>query len=166
MTGPFLGGRNKAMLKYTEIALSHREVPNEAALCIYISGCLNRCADCHYPELQRPDYGELLSVHYTDIIDLYLCQATCVCFLGEGSCEAEEKEELRRYAAYAAGKGLRTCLYSGRDVDIEPWMHAFDYVKVGSYKPAFGPLDSPSTNQRMFRKESDTFRDITSLCRL
>ena len=151
------------MLKYTEIALSHREVPNEVALCIYISGCLNRCVDCHYPELQRSDYGDLLSVHYPNIIDLYLRQATCVCFLGEGSCDEAEKEELRRYSAYAKEKGLKTCLYSGRDVDIEPWMYAFDYVKVGSYQPALGSLDSSSTNQRMFRNESGVFRDITSV---
>ena len=151
------------MLKYTEVALSHREVPNEIALCIYLSGCLNRCPDCHYPELQRSDYGDFLSAYYADIIDLYLRQATCVCFLGEGSCGVEEREELQRYAAYAKTKGLKTCLYSGRDVDIEHWMYCFDYVKVGSYQPLLGPLDYPSTNQRMFHKEAGAFKDITSV---
>ena len=151
------------MLKYTEVALSHREVPGEVSICIYISGCLNRCTDCHYPELQQADYGDPLSFYYSDIIDLYLRQATCVCFLGEGSCSAEDVDALQRYAAYARDKGLKTCLYSGRDVDIEPWMYCFDYVKLGSYQPTLGPLDSPTTNQRMFRKGTNAFRDITNL---
>ena len=150
------------MLNYTEVALSHREVPGEVSICIYISGCLNRCAGCHYPELQKIDYGDPLSIYYSDIIDLYLRQATCVCFLGEGSCKVEDVNELQRYAAYARIKGLKTCLYSGRDVDIEPWMHCFDYVKVGSYQPLLGSLDHPSTNQRMFHKEAGAFKDITS----
>lgn len=151
------------MLKYIEVALSPLEVPQETALCIYISGCLHRCKDCHYPELQLPDYGEALSDHYADILDLYLRQASCVCFLGEGRCGSEEKEEFRQFVACAKEKGLKTCLYSGRDVDIEPWMHIFDYLKLGSYQPSRGPLSSPSTNQRMFRKEGDVFWDITSL---
>lgn len=151
------------MLKYIEVALSPLEVPRETALCIYISGCPHRCRECHYPELQLPDYGEDLSDHYTDIIDLYLSQATCVCFLGEGRCGSEEKDEFQRFSAYAKAKGLKTCLYSGRDVAIEPWMQSFDYLKLGSYQPSRGPLSSPTTNQHMFRKEGDVFRDITAM---
>lgn len=124
---------------------------------------MNRCVDCHYPELQQPDYGDSLANHYTAIVDLYIRQATCICFLGEGSCSEDEREELQRYAAFARERGLKTCLYSGRDVDIEPWMHVFDYVKVGSYKPAYGPLNSSSTNQKMYRKEGSAFVNITSV---
>jgi len=151
------------MLNYIEVALSHLEVPGETSICIYISGCLNRCADCHYPDLQRNDYGDPLSANYFNIVDLYLRQATCVCFLGEGACGNEERDELQRYATYAQGRGLKTCLYSGRDVDIEQWMHVFDYVKVGSYKSSCGPLNSPLTNQRMFRQEEFGFQDITAV---
>lgn len=151
------------MLKYTEIALSHLEVPNETALCIYLSGCLHRCEHCHYPELQLPDYGDDLSAHYAEIIDLYLSQATCVCFLGEGKCGSEEKDEFGNFVSCAQAKGLKTCLYSGRDVEIEPWMQVFDYLKLGSYQPSRGPLSCLSTNQRMFRKNGDAFLDITSL---
>ena len=151
------------MLKYIEVALSPLEVPQEMALCIYISGCPYCCKECHYPELQMPDYGEMLSDHYVNIMELYLSQATCVCFLGEGGCGSEEREEFQRFVTCAKAKGLKTCLYSGRDVDIEPWMHIFDYLKLGSYQPSRGPLSSPSTNQRMFRKEGDVFWDITSL---
>ena len=59
------------MLYYTEICLSPYEVPGEQSICIYISGCCNRCKSCHYPELRLPEYGDVLSKRISDIIDLY-----------------------------------------------------------------------------------------------
>lgn len=149
------------MLYYTEFGLSHREVPNEESICIYISGCQNRCANCHYPELQRPNYGDLLFRNYRKIIELYLKAASCVCFLGEGKNTLLERKELTWYSAYAHTKGLKTCLYSGRDTFIEKWMKTFDYIKIGSYQPEQGALSDPRTNQRMYRKSGRGYVDIT-----
>ena len=151
------------MLYYTETGLSHVEVPGESALCIYISGCLFRCQNCHYPELQLPGYGTPLKEHYQDLIALYQHQATCVCFLGEGANTKAEQEEFKEYISYAKRCGLKTCLYSGRDTTIEQWMQSFDYIKLGSFQKALGPLDSVSTNQRMYRKTNQGYVDITSM---
>jgi anaerobic ribonucleoside-triphosphate reductase activating protein len=151
------------MLYYTEFGVSHLEVPGENALCIYISGCANRCVECHYPELQKFQFGDLLCRYYKDILELYASQATCVCFLGEGRGKTEDQEELIQYAEYAHQKGLKACLYSGRDVEIEPWMHIFDYIKLGSYKKDLGPLSSPRTNQKMYARKDATYQDVTIL---
>ncbi len=149
------------MLYYAEFGLSHREVPKEESICIYISGCQNRCKNCHYPELQRPNYGYLLCENYRDMIDLYWKAASCVCFLGEGKGTRSERGELTAYSSYAHAKGLKTCLYSGRDTVVEDWMETFDYVKVGGYQPEQGPLSSPQTNQRMYRRSRYGYVDIT-----
>ncbi len=151
------------MLYYTETGLSHTEVPGEAVLCIYLSGCLFRCKNCHYPALQRPNYGTPLKKHYRDLIALYQHQATCVCFLGEGAGTNAEREEFRAYVNYAKRRGLKACLYSGRDTIIEPWMHLFDYIKLGSFQEALGPLDSIRTNQKMYQKTAQGYIDITSI---
>lgn len=151
------------MLHYTEIGLSHREVPNETSLCIYISGCPFNCPGCHYPELQRTDFGDILADHFEKIIDLYLKQATCVCFLGEGSGSIEDRAELLRCAAYTHHLGLKCCLYSGRDTIIEPWMESFDYIKLGSYQESLGALDSPATNQHLYKKIDGHYTDITHI---
>ena len=152
------------MLYYTEICLSPYEVPGEQSICIYISGCCNRCKNCHYLELQLPEYGDVLSKRISDMIDLYYSQASCVCFLGEGRGRQEEKEELVRFAESAQQKGLKTCLYSGRDSFIEEWMKGFDYIKIGSYQEELGALDSQTTNQHLYRKNTHgEFEDITFL---
>lgn len=149
------------MLHYTEFGISHVEVPGENSICIYISGCQLKCKNCHYPDLQKPNYGGMLSKYYEDIISLYYEQATCVCFLGEGPGDESARRELIKYSRFAKSKGLRTCLYSGRDIQPEDWMRNFDYIKVGSYKEEYGPLDSTTTNQRMFRNTGAGLEDIT-----
>ncbi|MBR5536353.1 MAG: hypothetical protein IKU58_00445 [Clostridia bacterium] len=151
------------MLRYVEVALSHREIPDETALCIYISGCPNHCKDCHYPELQCADIGDILWDYFPDILDLYSLQATCVCFMGEGAAGDAEIAELRALAALARNEGFKVAVYSGRDVEIEPWMSCFDYVKVGSYQKDLGALDQPTTNQRLYKQTRHGFDDLTAV---
>lgn len=149
------------MLHYVEFGLSYMEVPGEAALCIYISGCSNRCVNCHYQELQQVDAGELLATYFEQILDLYHDYTTCVCFMGEGDGSEESRTEMLSCVKSCNKRAYKTCLYSGRDTNIEDWMKPFDYVKVGSYREEFGPLTSETTNQRMWMKEADRYIDIT-----
>lgn len=150
------------MLYYSDIHLSSLEVPNEASLCIYISGCLNHCKDCHSPELQRVDYGNPLYENISNLVELYLTKITCVCFLGEGKNSKEEKDELIQYSDFVHTKGLKSCLYSGRKIFIENWMNTFDYIKVGEFDISCGALTERTTNQKMFQKIGGLYRDITS----
>lgn len=145
------------MLYYTEFGLSEREVPGESSICIYLSGCCHNCRNCHYPLLKQKDYGERLMDYYKDIIALYRKQATCVCFLGEGANTDVEHDELRIIVKHAQLQGLKTCLYSGRDVEAEAWMQMFDYIKLGSYIEELGGLESVTTNQIFLQKTGDSF---------
>ena len=150
------------MLRYMEFGLSPLEVPGESSLCIYVSGCSLRCADCHYPELQSVDEGEILSEHFENMLALYQKHISCVCFMGEGDASCLSKKELQEYQKLCHERGYKFALYSGRNTEIEDWMLDFDYVKVGSYIGDRGSLSSPSTNQRMFMKHSSRkFFDIT-----
>ena len=149
------------MLYYTEVCLSPHEVPDHSSLCIYISGCVNGCIECHYPLLQQSNYGDLLFANYENIVALYSAYATCICFLGEGNNTCEEHEEFENMVAYARLQGLKTCLYCGRDTVIESWMEIFDYIKLGGFQKNRGGLDSPTTNQRMFEKAAHGYVDIT-----
>ncbi len=126
-----------------------------------ISGCINKCVECHYPLLQSSDYGDLLSQNFKKIVALFRSHTTCICFFGEGKNTEEEHDEFRAMVAYSKQQELKTCLYCGRDTTIEPWMDIFDYVKIGSFQVAHGGLDSPLTNQKMFEKTITGYLDIT-----
>ena len=80
---------------------------------------------------------------------------------GEGNNTSEEHEEFEAMVAYARQRGLKTCLYCGRDTIIESWMEIFDYVKLGSFQKNLGGLDSHTTNQKMFEKAAYGYVDIT-----
>lgn len=149
------------MLHYIEACLSYNEVPGEVSLCIYISGCMNRCKDCHYPELQKSNYGDPLYKYIESLIQLYLKQISCVCFLGEGKNTIYEKSEFIQFCEITRSYGLKSCLYSGRDTEIELWMQNFDYIKIGSFISDKGALYEPTTNQRMYKKTGNIYEDIT-----
>lgn len=149
------------MLKYIEFGVSHMEVPGESCLCIYISGCTNNCTNCHYPELQSPTEGEILEKYFDDIVDLYRKQITCVCFMGEGECSEESRKELVMYVRKLHAKNILSCLYSGRDCEIEKWMSDFDFIKLGSYKEEYGSLLECTTNQKLFMKIANEYQDNT-----
>ena len=149
------------LLYYTEIGLSPYEVPEHNSICIYISGCCNHCKNCHYPMLQKSNFGDKILVNFLKIIQLYQNQATCVCFLGEGENTTYEHQEFYKMVRIAKSHNLQTCLYCGRDTDVEEWMSIFDFVKLGSYQEKLGGLNCETTNQKLLEKVEDKYKDIT-----
>ena len=58
--------------------------------------------------------------------------------------------------------GLKVAIYSGHDY-IEPIIEPLvDYYKIGPYNPKYGPLNSPTTNQKFYKKENNQWIDITN----
>ena len=148
------------MLKYIpeDVSVVFREIPDQICLAINISGCPHRCPGCHSPYL-RENLGEYLT---TDIISSLIKRnygITCILFMGGDA----DKEHLKRLALYASSLGLLVAWYSGEDsLDIDHYKNWFDYIKVGSYKKDLGPLNSKTTNQRLYKVNSrDTLEDIT-----
>ena len=150
------------MLHYIDVHLITVEVPDEISLCIYLSGCVNRCMSCHSPELLRTDFGYILSDYFSDLVELYVKRMTCICFLGEGSGLKNDRDELIGHSKYSHTKGLKTCLYSGRNTSIEDWMSTFDYVKTGAFDVERGALQKRATNQIFYKKDGRSYRNITS----
>lgn len=138
------------MLKYlpqlTEVVLE--EIPDKVTLAVEVSNCPGRCEGCHSPFL-REDIGEELTAAGIDRLLADNFGVNCFLFLGEG----RDLEALLRLARHVreAHRGVAVALYSGRaEVPEEEVWEAFDYVKVGPYIPSRGPLDAPTTNQRLY----------------
>lgn len=147
---------------FFDYSITTLELPGEICLTFYISECQNRCADCHSQELWRP-IGSDLNECFSQLIQLYRTKISCICFLGEGKNTATEHGEFAGFCKSARQLSLKTCLYSGRDCQLENWMRCFDFVKIGSYKKQYGPITEKTTNQRMYRITGNKHSDITNL---
>ena len=142
------------MIKYipelTDIVLE--EIPDKVTLAVEITNCQGSCPGCHSPFLKL-DIGEELTPQVVDrlIADNY--GVNCFLLLGEG----KDLQALLGIAEHlrTAHPELERAVYSGR-VQVEPEIYeAFDYVKVGPYVAAKGPLNSPTTNQRLYYHGED-----------
>ena len=146
------------MIKYvpemTSVVLE--EIPDRVSLAVDISNCRGNCPGCHSPFL-REDVGRELTAEVIDALVGENFGVNCFLFLGEG----QDPEALLALADHVRSLGLASALYSGREaVEDAFWAH-FDYLKLGPYKADCGPLNKPSTNQRLYRVVDGRPEDIT-----
>ena len=147
------------MVKYCGYYITFQEVPNEVALTFTISNCPYRCEGCHSPWLQKDFGDELTPDIILGLLDKYQGAITCVCFMGTGNDYIALCRLIRLVRMY----GYKTCVYTGdhrNDVELYDFP---DYFKEGQYIEKLGGLDSPHTNQRMWKMcEDGKYHDITS----
>lgn len=151
-------------MKFVDVKEVFAEIPDEITLAISISGCPIQCKGCHSRYLWE-DVGEELT---TEVIASLLRShfgVSCICFMGGDQAPAE----VDQLAAWVKeNSNVKTAWYSGRDVITSQidLLH-FDYVKIGHYDAKRGPLNSPQTNQVLWRVEHEggapVLMDITYL---
>ena len=145
-------------MKFCETSITFAEIPNETTLCVTISNCPHRCKGCHSAYLAEDvgtDFAEVLP-----IIEKYKDVITCFCFMG-GDAAHDEVAKWTDYI-HAHYPHLKVAMYSGDDTADEILMGRLDYYKIGSWQEDRGPLNSPTTNQRMWKKTKFGFyMDIT-----
>ncbi|MBO4530771.1 MAG: anaerobic ribonucleoside-triphosphate reductase activating protein [Paludibacteraceae bacterium] len=149
------------MLKYADYDIVFQEIPNEVTLAINISNCPNRCVGCHSPYLME-DVGEELNETSLDaLIEKYGKDVTCICFMG-GDADHKSVASLAHYIKEKY-QPLKVGWYSGKPNLPESFPLAdFDYIKVGPYREDCGPLNSRTTNQRLYSIFNGELMDITS----
>ncbi len=137
------------MIKYvprmTSVVLE--EIPDRLTLAVEISNCRGTCIGCHSPFL-REDVGEELTPEAVDALFASNFGVDCFLFLGEG----KDPQALLALARHIRSHyDVALALYSGREQVEDALWAAFDYVKLGPYRPECGPLNNPATNQRLYR---------------
>ena len=148
------------MIKYVPELTSvvMEEIPDRVTLAVEISHCRGNCPGCHSPFLKE-DIGVELTPALIDALVRDNFGVDCFLFLGEG----RDPEALCALAGHVHSLGLKAAVYSGRrEVDDLLWK-SFDYVKVGPYVEELGPLNKPTTNQRLYRllSEGESVYDAT-----
>lgn len=153
------------MLRFHNFDVVFAEIPGETTLAVNLTWCPNRCPGCHSPHLQGSG-GEVLDDDaLRRLLDRYGRSVTCVCFMG-GDGEPAEVARLAGVVRRTVPQ-LRVGWYSGRaEFPAGLAVRTFDYIKLGPWIEARGPLSSPSTNQRFYRVAPDgTMVEITALFR-
>ena len=152
------------MLKYLKTGIVFQEIPDEVSLAIAISGCQIRCPACNQRELWE-DKGITLGMTEFQWLLNQNTGITCVLLLG-GEHDIDVLTELFMYAH----KRIKTAWYCGLDMiprDKLGILQYLDFYKLGHYDAELGGLDSPTTNQKLFRKEVTVdgveWKDITKL---
>ena len=152
------------MIKYVDTLIGFREIPNEITLCINISNCPNNCPGCHSSWLLKDEGTPLTYIELKSLIKKNK-GITCICFMGGD----KEPWEIQRLAKLIKEDyDIKVGWYSGKDKMWEGInLIYFDYIKIGSYKKEFGPLDNPTTNQILYKvihtEVSTVIMDITNL---
>lgn len=139
------------MLKYVDYDVVFQEIPDEVTLAINLSNCPNHCVGCHSPQLMRNIGKDLTEDELHGLLGVYGRNITCVCFMG-GDADPVGVAHLANYLKKNSQKKLKVGWYSGKNQLPDHFPLAdFDYVKVGRYMAEFGPLKSPTTNQRLYK---------------
>ncbi|MBP5338901.1 MAG: anaerobic ribonucleoside-triphosphate reductase activating protein [Prevotella sp.] len=149
------------MLKYVNTGIVFQEIPDEVTLAINISGCPCRCPGCHSRYLWEDIGLPLDAAALDDFVCEYGQDITCIAFMG-GDSDPKSINLLAQYL-HEEHPEFRVAWYSGRlRVPSMVCKTDFDYIKIGPYIRHLGPLNQPTTNQRLYRKkESGGFEDIT-----
>ena len=136
------------MLKYLNTQVTFSEVPDEITLCINITGCKIGCKNCHSSYLAE-DIGEPLDLqHLTNLIDSNK-GITCVCIMGGDANPSEVDDIAQDIKEYYPN--LKVAWYSGRqELSKEIDLQYFSFIKLGPYIEELGPLNSKTTNQKMY----------------
>ena len=148
-------------MKYVNTSVVFQENPDEVTLSINISNCPCHCLGCHSDYLWE-DIGEPFNAMSLDVmLKEYGDDITCVAFMG-GDAEPQEVDALAAWTKKHYPH-LKVAWYSGR-VECSKAIHVknFDFIKLGPYVATMGPLNKPTTNQRLYKVEKDlSLTDIT-----
>lgn len=150
------------MLKYINTGIVFQEIPDEVTLSVNISNCPCRCPGCHSKYLWEDSGTPLTEGVLEGFVSEYGQDITCICFMG-GDADPGYVNRLACYL-HREHPQLKVAWYSGR-TRISPTVRKddFDYIKIGPYIKHLGGLNSVTTNQKLYRRQSDgTFIDITS----
>jgi anaerobic ribonucleoside-triphosphate reductase activating protein len=151
-------------MNYAGYDITLIEIPNEISLTILISGCPNRCPDCHSKFAWNKNFGKELNKNtFIEILNKYKKTITCVCFLG-GEWDSNLVELIKISKNYNLRIGLYSGLNNISDIDKSITSN-IDYLKIGEYCKAKGDLSSKNTNQKLYKILNGQFEDITEYMR-
>lgn len=146
-------------MKYVDVKEVFAEIPDEITLAISISGCPIQCKGCHSQYLWEDTGQELTPEVLLTLLDQHF-GVSCICFMGGD----QDPAGINELAHWVKSKSkVKVAWYSGREkLASQIELSNFDYLKIGSYIEAAGPLNIRTTNQRFYQVgDGHRLEDIT-----
>lgn len=139
-------------MNYLSKQIVFNEIPDEVSLSFLITGCQLRCAGCHSADAWNRKNGQFLSLDFlTKELERLDGIITCVLFLGG----EWEPTALFEFLNLVKSRGLKTALYSGRDIVDFQITSKLDFLKTGPYISEKGGVFEPGTNQILINLNSN-----------
>lgn len=148
-------------MKYVDTKIVMQEIPDEVTLAINISNCPCHCKGCHSSYLAQ-DIGKPLNKSSLSELIEGNKGVSCVSFMG-GDNDVIHLVALASWVK--THTNLKVAWYSGRQElagIVARQLQWFDFIKLGPYKEEFGPLNSRTTNQRLYKVIDNRLFDITN----
>lgn len=153
-------------MKYKDVMVTFSEIPDEITLCVNISGCPIHCPECHSKYLWDNIGNDLTFDTLEELIEANQ-GITCLCLMGGD--QDPDTIWMLGLLMETYHPNIKTAWYSGKQEmpELSPEFFfrgiPFDYIKLGPYNSKNGPLNSKSTNQRMYEIDRNTghAQDIT-----
>lgn len=134
------------MLKFKEVKVVFREIPDEITLSINVSNCPIHCRHCHSKHLWENIGSDLTITRLNHLIPENE-GISCICFMG-GDSDTNYLNNLAKYIK--SNYNIKVGWYSGQDsIDNMINLEYFDYIKIGHFNGK--PLNNKDTNQRLYR---------------
>ena len=145
------------MLKYVDTKIVFQEIPDEITLAINISNCPCQCKGCHSSYLAQ-DIGTKLTFNEVRKLIKKNSGISCIALMG-GDAEPDKINALASFIINHHSP-IKVAWYSGRqelpkNFNIEP----FNFIKLGPYIEELGPLNSKTTNQKMYKVVYNHYED-------
>ena len=104
-------------IKYYSKQVCFQEIPDEISFAYFISGCPNRCPDCHSKHLWE-DNGTFVTETLKE--DLRTKGRLCTCVLFMGGDDPKQQFELQVALNYCRSKGFKTHPVQFEHIDPVP----------------------------------------------
>ncbi len=147
-------------MKFDRYDIVMQEIPGEITLMFTVTNCPHLCNGCHSEHLRSNTGTKLTRELLSEIYSKYKNKITNILFLGGDSHKDDILDRSEFIKKNSEGK-VKVSMYSGCDMVDSDLASTLDYYKVGSWQEEFGPLDDPSTNQKLFKRIDGNLVDVT-----
>lgn len=144
------------LIPLADETITLQEIPDKISYAIEIGNCMQGCKGCHSGYLQKASCPYTTLKNLLDKAEEAVKEGANAILLMGGTTNEIPLDDLIT-VINALADIAPVCVYSGSDDDdIHDTLcrkSALTWLKTGSYKQELGGLDSPTTNQRFYRKE-------------